>query len=409
MRKRFQTVPPSVLMLAAGAMINMMGFSFVWPLTMIYITRGWHESATTAGWVMMLEAGAGALGSMSGGLIYDKIGGKWTIAAGALLAAATAFVLASSPGWAVFVLALSLLHLFLGMILPGIMAMAGAMWPDGGRRPFNLIYLAQNVGVAAGTALGGMLAAVSFSYSFLANGATFFLFALLLLVALPRVKAAETNTASMKRDSPPTVNEKPGNVPALLLLCAGMMCSIIPYTQWQVSIPAQMLRQGYSLSAYSVLWTLNGLLILLLQPVGSRMINRYLPDVSSQLRTGAAIYAGSFLLLLFYAQYAGFVAAMILLTVGEVLVWPGIPAAAQSVSPEGRRGLYQGLVTASNYMGRMISPLIGGMLSDRFSPFQMMLAFLFFCLAAWGCFSLFAIVRKRTRGSWRTAHTVSWE
>jgi hypothetical protein len=68
--------PKSMLVLAGGVFINMTGFSFVWPLTMIYLTQGWGESSSTAGVVMMLEAGAGALGSMSGGLIYDKIGGK---------------------------------------------------------------------------------------------------------------------------------------------------------------------------------------------------------------------------------------------------------------------------------------------------------------------------------------------
>ncbi len=31
--------------------------------------------------------------------------------------------------------------------------MAGTLWPEGGRKAFNAIYLAQNVGVAIGPAL----------------------------------------------------------------------------------------------------------------------------------------------------------------------------------------------------------------------------------------------------------------
>ena len=33
-----------------------------------------------------------------------------------------------------------------GMIVPAIYAMAGAVWPNGGRQTFNAIYLAQNIG-----------------------------------------------------------------------------------------------------------------------------------------------------------------------------------------------------------------------------------------------------------------------
>ena len=51
-----------------------------------------------------------------------------------------------------------------GMIVPAIYAMAGAVWPNGGRQTFNAIYLAQNIGVALGAALGGFVAEFSFNY-----------------------------------------------------------------------------------------------------------------------------------------------------------------------------------------------------------------------------------------------------
>ena len=53
---------------------------------------------------------------------------------------------------------------FGGMIVPAIYAMAGAVWPNGGRQTFNAIYLAQNIGVALGAALGGFVAEFSFNY-----------------------------------------------------------------------------------------------------------------------------------------------------------------------------------------------------------------------------------------------------
>ncbi|MEJ7472021.1 MFS transporter, partial [Staphylococcus epidermidis] len=64
-------------------------------------------------------------------------------------------------GWPWYAVWLVALGFGGGMIVPAIYALAGAVWPQGGRQTFNAIYLAQNLGVAIGAASGGFVAELS--------------------------------------------------------------------------------------------------------------------------------------------------------------------------------------------------------------------------------------------------------
>lgn len=55
---------------------------------------------------------------------------------------------------------------------------------------------------------------------------------------------------------------------------------------------------------------------------------------------------------------------MIILTVGEMFVWPAVPTIANDLAPKGREGFYQGIVNSTATGGRMIGPVLGGMLVD---------------------------------------------
>lgn len=64
-------------------------------------------------------------------------------------------------------------------------------------------------------------------------------------------------------------------------------------------------------------------------------------------------------------------AAMTLLTLGEAIYVPGVPALinAQTVGDEGR---YQGLVNACSSLGKAVGPVVGGLVIGQFTSFSVL-------------------------------------
>ena len=115
------------------------------------------------------------VGNLLGGSLFDKLGGYRTIMIGTVTCLISTTLLNFFHGWPWYAIWLVLLGFGGGMIVPAIYAMAGAVWLTG-RTTFNAIYLAQNIGVATGAAMGGFVAELSFNYIFLANLIMYVLF-----------------------------------------------------------------------------------------------------------------------------------------------------------------------------------------------------------------------------------------
>ncbi|MEQ6376095.1 MFS transporter [Bacillaceae bacterium S4-13-56] len=82
---------------------------------------------------------------------------------------------------------------------------------------------------------------------------------------------------------------------------------------------------------------------------------------------GHFIFLLSFIYLLFANSFLSFAIAMAILTIGEMLVWPGVPSLADDLAPKGRAGFYQGLINSVGTAGRMVGPVLGGFIVDIYS------------------------------------------
>ncbi|MEC5187025.1 MFS family permease [Geobacillus thermodenitrificans] len=356
-------MPRALWWLLIGMVLNVTGGSFLWPLNTIYLHEQLGQPLAVAGAVLMLNSGGSVIGSLVGGVLFDRIGGFRALLVGACSTVVASAALSVWHGWPHYAVFLALLGIGSGIVFPVSSAYAGAIWPEGGRWAFNALYVAQNLGVAVGSALGGFVASYSFSFVFFANLLLYVAFLLIVVVGLRRIPLLPPPKTKRAAEVKTSTSRAVGW--ALALLCVGYGLCWIGYVQWSTTIAVYMREFHLSVRQYSLLWTINGALIVLAQPLLSRVIRRFMPGMKRQMVIGFAIFAVSFAMLFGADSLGEFVASMVVITIAEMVVWPVIPTVVNELAPQGKAGFYQGIVNGTAMVGRMIGPVIGGWVADE--------------------------------------------
>ncbi len=355
-------MPRALWLLVIGMAINVTGASFLWPLNTIYIHDILGKSLSVAGLVLMVNAGASVIGNLIGGILFDKIGGYRSILLGISITITALIGMTINHSWTFYVVYLTIIGFGSGIVFPSMYAMAGSVWKEGGRKAFNAMYVSQNLGVAIGAALGGLVADIRFDYIFLANTVTYAVFFTIALFGYRKIQANPTSQTSIL-DQKKKVKDHT-KLYALLTVCIGYLLCWMGYVQWQTTIATHTQSLGISLKQYSILWTINGAMIVMAQPIISWIVKKYTKTLKKQIIVGLVIFIISFAVVGVAEQYTAFVAAMIIITIGEMFVWPAVPTVANQLAPKGREGFYQGIVNSTATGGRMLGPFMGGVLVD---------------------------------------------
>jgi MFS family permease len=354
-------MPRALWLLIIGMAVNVTGNSFLWPLNAIYIHDHLGKSLTVAGFVLMLNSGASVIGNLFGGNLFDKIGGYKSILLGIIITLFSLVGLTIWHGWPQYVIFLTISGFGSGIVFPSMYAMAGSVWKEGGRKAFNAIYVAQNAGVAAGAALGGYVASYSFEWIFLGNTLLYLVFFLIALLGYKGITPIIGKSTSVLKEN--QLVKSHSKLIALLILCVGYLICWVAYVQWQTTIAAYTQEINISIEQYSILWTINGAIIVLAQPIMNQLI-KGVKSVKIQIVIGTIIFILSFAVAATAEKFMWFIVSMTILTIGEMLIWPAVPTIADQLAPPGREGFYQGIVNSTATGGRMIGPVLGGLLVD---------------------------------------------
>ncbi|SET08476.1 Major Facilitator Superfamily protein [Oceanobacillus limi] len=381
-------MPKYIWLLVIAMAINVTGASFLWPLNTIYMHNELGKSLAFAGVILMFNQGAAIIGNLVGGILFDKFSAYKTILFGTFLSLSAAITLSFFHGIVPYSILLVVIGFGSGVTGPVMFAMAGSVWPQGGRRAFNAIYVAQNLGVALGATIGGYVASISFDYIFMANAslfAAFFFMVMFTFKGMDQERDRQMHTSVIEQGK--KIQNKSAFI-ALLILSTGFFVTWVAYSQWQSTIASHTQDIGIPLEQYSTLWAINGFLIVLMQPL-VKWITGIVTSTKAHIYIGNTILILSFVIGMIADQFVMFAVAMAILTVGEILVWPAIPTLANELAPKGRAGFYQGFVNSVAAAGRMAGPVFGGLIVDLFNIQLLFFVLLFLLLIPYGTTKLF--------------------
>ncbi|WP_025693264.1 MFS transporter, partial [Paenibacillus zanthoxyli] len=360
--------PREVKVFLIASLINATGSALMWPLVTMYVFDELGRSMKDAGLVILIQSLGGIAGQLLGGSLYHKVGVSKLIVGALALNALTLFALpAASANWTAFMIAMGLVGLFNSLSMPAIQAFIGFRFAGRRAELFNIVYVANNIGVAVGTALSGFLADISYMLSFVMNGATSALFAAFFFVYLRKASGVQGTVPaeSKKAQSRPVSNWKLlGNTRIYLFMALGSLFLLIGNSIWNTGVSPFIISEDLPKKYYGFLWTLNGILIFAAQPLVSLIRRWFAAEAAAQMTASAFFYLSGYAVILTLPSYSGMLLAMLLTTLGEMLISPAMPA---FISEHADRGapFYLGLTGGIGAVGRVLGPFFMGSLYDE--------------------------------------------
>lgn len=345
------------------AFLNNVGYSCVWPVTTIYMHNQLHQSLVLTGVVLLCYSSANVIGSIAAGSRFDRGHTFGLNLFGQLITLLAVTLLIFMHGWPSYPILLCIFGFGNGWILTLINSMGTRVKKYPSVKVFNQLYLAENIGLVVGTGLTGFIYEQGIGWLFVLIAGIYLVsliivgikFAKVELHGECQVKQADTASADLTGKR---------NLFVIIVLLLGLVVVWVMYEQWMSNLAVYLARFGISTGRYGMLWTINGILIIIFQLLLD-WIGRYHATLDLQVILGAFFMAGSFMLLLFAARYGQFVLAMVVLTLGESLLIPGVPAYVNRLSPVVQKGRGQGMVNAFSSIGKAIGPLFGGLVIER--------------------------------------------
>jgi MFS family permease len=358
--------PNQFWLMAFGMLIGTMGSSMIWPFLMIYVSETLSVGLTVVASMMSLNAVMNLLFSFLAGPVTDRVGRKWVMVI-SLAGNGLCYVLMSFAGSvAAFAILMGLRGAFMPLYRVGSDAMmADMVLPEKRADGYAVLRMSNNLGIALGPAVGGFVASASYTIGFYIAAVALITYSLLLVFFAKETLQKDSSVIAVKerfggygqifRDKP-FINF---NLIFTLTAVASSMIWVLlaVYTKQNYGIPEKL---------YGFIPATNAIMVVTLQILITRFTKRR-PAVP-MVALGASFYVLANLIIGVGFSFWMFWAAMVVMTIGELIMVPTATTYVANLAPADKRGRYMSIHGMTNGISMGIGPLLGGFLSDSFSP-----------------------------------------
>lgn len=362
-------LPRAFWFIWAGTFVMRCG-SFVLPFLAIVLTQVHGLPTAQAGLVIALYGVGATIAGPLGGLLADRVGRRFTMLLALFGGGSSMIALGFATRVEVIAPAIFFIALVSEMYRPGMQAAVADLVPAHDRvRAFGLTYWVINLGWSVGLALGGILYGHSWHWLFIGDGLTTLLFGVIIAIGVPETRPARATTVAADGTVSHVPHESawagflsPFRDRVFMLFVFLAFCFAVVFLQNATTFGLDMATHGIKPATYGLIIGLNGVLIVLIQPVLGPYLTRF--DRSRTLAVGVMLAGLGFGMYAFVRTPLWYTLGVVLWTVGEICVLPVANAVVADLAPADKRGRYQGTYGLSWGFASAAAPALGmGVLS----------------------------------------------
>jgi len=369
LRAIYEDYPPQFWLLIVGVFIDRVGGALVFPFLTLYITRTFEVGMTQVGVLLGLFSISNLGGNTLGGALADRFGRKGTLLLGIIASALTSLLMGWAGSFAVLALSLLVAGLFANVSGPAAQAMLADLLPAEKRgEGYGILRVVANLAVAIGPAIGGIVATRSYLYLFVGDAVTSLVTAGI-VYALLRETLPEKDLASSAGSFWGTLRGYGVALHDRAFMAFGVASMLVIAAAMQLNTTLSVyLRDVHGITEQrcGLVLTLNATMVVLLQFYITRRMQGTAPLLT--LALGSALYGVGYSLYGAVSSYSFFLGAMVVVTLGEMLVAPTAQAVAAAMSPEDMRGRYLAAFGMSWVLPGVVGPIATGWVMDNRDP-----------------------------------------
>lgn len=369
----YKGLPKDIYLLFIAVVVNKIG-SFIAPLMTLILTVKVGFSAAEAGLFSTLSMVTQAPFIMLGGILADKFGCKRIIVIFQSIGALIYIVCGFMEPSLIFAILLVITSSMYALVSPAMNAMVPMITPAPlVKNAYSLIYLGMNLGLAMGPTIGGVLFNEHLNLLFFLSALATILstgFILFLIRGTGSMNESRAKSAAEPDNHPDTdsIFSFLRRNPVLLVFSIIMLIYNFCYIQWDFLLPLQTVElfEESGPGVFSILLSTNAMIVIILTPILTSITQNAGPLKS--IFVGGIFYFGSYLLFATHGYLIIFISAIIIMTIGEILISINSNNYIAKLTPQKYLGRATSILFLVNGLGFAIGPAVMGYLL-RFASF----------------------------------------